>query len=311
VVFLLSYDSFVSIDNSSECSYSLGADRRRTFFRIELPLAIPGIVTGLYMALMTAFTDFGTPYIISLDLNTLPVLIYKEFMSEVGGNYSIASTGSVVMVLLSSGILLVQRLYLAKRSYASIKTQQPSARMPSAGKKVAIEILTLALIAMAFVPHITVLVTSFFKWEAGILSSIPTWENFVRLFNLSLNSIWVTLTTGTAATFLTFAVGIGIAYVIVKKRYPFFGQALNILVMIPYIIPGTVSRSASSHFQQAAPSSLAHGSSSSWPISSASCPTRSKAPSQPCTGFTRPSRKPPEASAPHPRRVSGMSLSRS
>jgi iron(III) transport system permease protein len=241
VVFLLSYDSFVSIDNSMrECSYSLGADRRRTFFRIELPLAIPGIVTGLYMALMTAFTDFGTPYIISLDLNTLPVLIYKEFMSEVGGNYSIASTGSVVMVLLSSVILLVQRLYLAKRSYASIKTQQPSARMPSAGKKVAIEILTLALIAMAFVPHITVLVTSFFKWEAGILSSIPTWENFVRLFNLSLNSIWVTLTTGTAATFLTFAVGIGIAYVIVKKRYPFFGQALNILVMIPYIIPGTV-----------------------------------------------------------------------
>jgi len=241
VVFLLSYDSFVSIDNSMrECSYSLGADRRRTLFRIELPLAIPGIVTGLYMAMMTAFTDFGTPYIISLDLNTLPVLIYKEFMSEVGGNYSIASTGSVVMVLLSSMILMAQRIYLAKRSYASIKTQQPSARMPSAGKKVAIEILTFVLIAMAFVPHVTVLVTSFFKWEAGILSSRLTWENFSRLFNLNLNSIWVTLSTGTAATFLTFSLGIGIAYVIVKKRYPFFGQALNLLVMIPYIIPGTV-----------------------------------------------------------------------
>ena len=241
VVFLLSYDSFVSIDNSMrECSYSLGANRRQTFFRIELPLAIPGIITGLYMALMTAFTDFGTPYIISLDLSTLPVLIYKEFMSEVGGNYSIASTGSVVMVLLSSIILLAQRFYLARRSYASIKTQQPSARMPSVKKKITIEILTLILIAIAFVPHITVLVTSFLKWEAGILSSTLTWGNFIRLFNLSFNSIWVTLTTGTAATFLTFAVGIGIAYVIVKKRYPFFGQALNILVMIPYIIPGTV-----------------------------------------------------------------------
>jgi len=241
VVFLLSYDSFVSVDNSMrECSYSLGADRRRTLFRVELPLAIPGIVTGLYMALMTAFTDFGTPYIISLDLNTLPVLIYKEFMSEVGGDYSIASTGSVVMVLISSAILMAQRLYLARRSYASIKTQQPSARLPSAGKKVGIEILALILIAMAFVPHITVLVTSFFKWEAGILSPTPTWDNFARLFNLNLNSIWVTLTTGTAATFLTFAAGIGVAYVIVKKRYPFFGQALNLLVMIPYIIPGTV-----------------------------------------------------------------------
>jgi len=241
VVFLLSYDSFVSIDNSMrECSYSLGADRRQTLFRIELPLAIPGIVTGLYMALMTAFTDFGTPYIISLDLNTLPVLIYKEFMSEVGGDYSIASTGSIVMVLLSSAILMGQRLYLAKRSYASIKTRQPSARMPSTRKKIGIEMLTLLLIAIAFVPHVTVFVTSFFRWEAGILSATPTLENFARLFRLNLNSIWVTLTTGTAATFLTFAVGVGIAYVIVKKRYPFFGQALNLLVMVPYIIPGTV-----------------------------------------------------------------------
>jgi ABC-type Fe3+ transport system permease subunit len=76
---------------------------------------------------------------------------------------------------------MAQRIYLAKRSYASIKTQQPSARMPSAGKKVAIEILTFVLIAMAFVPHVTVLVTSFFKWEAGILSSRLTWEYFAPL----------------------------------------------------------------------------------------------------------------------------------
>lgn len=241
VIFLLSYDSFVSIDNSMrECSYSLGADRRKTLFRVEIPLAMPGIVTGLYMAMMTAFTDFGTPYIISLDLNTLPVLIYKEFMSEVGGNTAIASTGSVIMVLLSSLLLMVQRLYLAKRSYASIKTQQPSARVPTTGKKVGIGIFTVMLLAMAFVPHLTVLVTSFFRWDAGVLTSVFTWDNFARLFRLDLDSIWVTLSTGTAATLLTFAVGIGIAYVIVKKRYRFFSSALNLLVMVPYIIPGTV-----------------------------------------------------------------------
>lgn len=241
VVFLLSYDSFVSIDNSMrESSYSLGAGRRTTLLRIEIPLAIPGIVTGLYMALMTAFTDFGTPYIISLDLNILPVLIYKEFMSEVGGNFSIASTGSMVMVLLSSALLMAQRFYLAKRSYASIKTRQPSARLPQAGKKAAIWIFTLVLLAMAFVPHITVLITSFFRWEAGILTARPTLDNFSRLFRLNLGSIWVTLTTGIVATFLTFAIGIGIAYVIVKKRYPIFSQTLNLLVMVPYIIPGTV-----------------------------------------------------------------------
>lgn len=241
VVFLLSYDSFVSLDNSfRESSMSLGAGKRRTLFKIEIPLAMPGIVNGLYMALMTAFTDFGTPYVISLDLNILPVMIYKEYMSEVGGNLSIASTGSVIMILLSSALLMGQRFYLAKRSYASIKAQAPSAMLPSRGKKVFIWIYAATILAIAFVPHITVLVTSFFKWEAGILTRMPTLANYVRLFKLNLSSIWVTLSTGIAATFLTFAIGIGIAYILVKKRYRFFASALNIIVMVPYIIPGTV-----------------------------------------------------------------------
>jgi iron(III) transport system permease protein len=241
VVFLLSYDSFTSLDNSfRESSMSLGASKRRTLLKIEIPLAMPGIVNGLYMALMTAFTDFGTPYVISLDLNILPVMIYKEYMSEVGGNLSIASTGSVVMILLSSALLMGQRFYLAKRSYASIKAQQPSAMLPSPGKRAAILAYAALTLAIAFVPHLTVLVTSFFKWEAGILTAVPTLGNYSRLFRLNLGSVWVTLSTGAAATLLTFAVGTGIAYVLVKKRYRFFASALNLVAMVPYIIPGTV-----------------------------------------------------------------------
>lgn len=241
VVFLLSYDSFVSLDNSfRESSMSLGAGKRRTLFKIEIPLAMPGIVNGLYMALMTAFTDFGTPYVISLDLNILPVMIYKEYMSEVGGNLSIASTGSVIMILISSALLMGQRFYLAKRSYSSIKAQAPSAMRPSPLRLAFIWIYALLVLAIAFVPHVTVLITSFFRWDAGILTKLPTLDNYARLFRLNLSSIWVTLSTGIAATLLTFAIGIGIAYVLVKKRYPIVASALNLIVMVPYIIPGTV-----------------------------------------------------------------------
>ena len=96
VIFLLTYDAFTSIDHSlRESSMSLGADKRTTLFKIEIPLAMPGIVTGLYLAMMAAFTDFGTPYVISIDLNVLPVLIYKEYMSEVGANVSIAPAPAV------------------------------------------------------------------------------------------------------------------------------------------------------------------------------------------------------------------------
>lgn len=241
IIFLLTYDAFTSLDHSlRECSMSLGGDRRTTFFRVELPLAMPGIITGLYMAAMTAFTDFGTPYVISLDLDVLPVLIYKEYMSEVGGNLSLASTGSMLMILFSSFILTAQRFYLARRSYASVKTKQPSARIPSSGRKVCIYTAATFILLLAFVPHITVFISAFFEWHVGILSSSFTLDNFVGLFRSNLSSVGVTLFTGLSATILSVVFGLGIAYVIVKKRYPVISGFLNLLVMVPYLIPGTV-----------------------------------------------------------------------
>ena len=124
LIFLMTYDSFTAIDNTLiESSMSLGADKRKTLFRVIIPLAMPGIITGVYLGLMTAFSDFGTPYVISLNLNVLPVLVYQEFMNEVGTNFPIASTGSVIMIAISSAILMAQRIYLATKSYASIASK--------------------------------------------------------------------------------------------------------------------------------------------------------------------------------------------
>lgn len=241
VIFLLTYDAFTSIDHSlRESSMSLGADKRTTLFKIEIPLALPGIITGLYLAMMAAFADFGTPYIISIDLQVLPVLIYKEYMSEVGANMSIASTGSILMILISSLILMGQRIYLASRSYASVKSRNPSVMFPSKGKKLFILGLTGIVLFFAFLPHLTVLITSFLKWKVGVVTSIPTFENFLNLYRTELRAIFVSLFLGTSATLLDFIFGIGIAYIIVRKRYPILSDFLNILVMVPYIIPGTV-----------------------------------------------------------------------
>ena len=241
VIFLLTYDAFTSIDHSlRESSMSLGADKRKTLFKIEIPLALPGIITGLYLAMMAAFADFGTPYIISLDLKVLPVLIYKEYMSEVGANMSIASTGSILMILISSLILMGQRIYLASRSYASVKSRKPSAMLPSKTKKSCILGFTGIVLFFAFLPHLVVFITSFLKWNVGIVTSTPTFENFLNLFHTELRAIFVSLFLGTSATVLDFIFGIGIAYIIVRKRYPILTDALNTLVMIPYIIPGTV-----------------------------------------------------------------------
>lgn len=241
IIFLMTYDSFTSVDHSlRECSMSLGGDRRNTFWKIELPLVMPGIINGVYMAMMTAFTDFGTPYVISLDLNVLPVLVYKEYINEIGGNLSIAGTGSMLMIFLSFVLLAAQRFYLARRSYASIKTHQPSARLATSRQKLFTYSFTALVLLLAFIPHITVLISSFLQWRVGILTSVPTFANYGRLMRTSLNSIWVTLFTGTIATLMNLIFGVGIAFVIVKRRHWKASSILNQLVMAPYLIPGTV-----------------------------------------------------------------------
>jgi len=241
LIFLMTYDSFTAIDNTLiESSMSLGADKRQTLFRVIIPLAMPGIITGVYLGLMTAFSDFGTPYVISLNLNVLPVLIYQQFMSEVGTNFPMASTGSVVMIAISSAILLAQRMYLASKSYASIAAKTIALINPSRRVKAGIVAYAVLLIFMAFVPHLTVIITSFLQWNAGIVQPVFTLGNYIRLFNLQISSIYVSLFLGITTTILNVIIGVAVAYIIVRKRFRVISNLINLLVMVPYIVPGTV-----------------------------------------------------------------------
>ncbi|MDK2865560.1 MAG: iron(III) transport system permease protein [Thermotogota bacterium] len=241
LVFLISYDAFTSIDPSlKEVSMSLGANRWRTFWKIEVPLAMPGILTGLYMAAMTAFVDFGTPYILSPDMKVLPVLVYNEFMNEVGSNPTIASVGSVVMILIASLSLMAQRIYLALKSFASISAYRAVLVKPWRTLKLIVGGFTALVLAIAFVPHITVLITSFLEWTAGVVTTRFTLQNYLRAFTRESYTVGITFFIGTIASVIAITIGVGIAYVIVRKRYVFITDALNILIMVPYIIPGTV-----------------------------------------------------------------------
>lgn len=46
------------------------------------------------------------------DVMTLPVLVYNEYMSEMGGNANMASTLSVIIVACSLSVLLIQKFFV-------------------------------------------------------------------------------------------------------------------------------------------------------------------------------------------------------
>lgn len=241
LIFLMSLDSFTGVDPTlRESALSLGATRRKAFWTVEVPSSLPGILTGLYMAAMAAFSDFGTPFIISLDLVILPKLVYTQFLNETGGNPSIASTGSIIMLVIATMFLALQRLVLAGRSFASVTARKQILEVPGRGLKWVIYLFAGTVLALAFTPHVVVTATSFLEWRAGTVTSTFTWANYTNLFTNEMNAVWVSLSAATVATALCLFFGLSIAYVIVRKNYRIIGPALNGIVMTPYIIPGTV-----------------------------------------------------------------------
>ncbi|MGD1900211.1 MAG: molybdate ABC transporter permease subunit [Phormidesmis sp.] len=105
--------AFEQIDSSLQrAARTLGASELTVFSRITLPLALPGLFSGLTLAFARALGEFGATLMLAGNIpgrtQTLPMAIY--FAVE-GGDFQEAAFWSAVVIGLSlSGILLVNRV---------------------------------------------------------------------------------------------------------------------------------------------------------------------------------------------------------
>jgi spermidine/putrescine transport system permease protein len=99
------YNSLTKIDRSLiEASYDLGANGRMTFFKVVLPLSVPGIVSGITMVFIPAITAFTVPALIgngnyNLYGNEIE-MAFKQAAGSVGSaDYSIGSTLAIILLI--------------------------------------------------------------------------------------------------------------------------------------------------------------------------------------------------------------------
>jgi iron(III) transport system permease protein len=84
-----------------EAAISLGAAPARAFFKITLPLMIPGVVAGALMSFITAINELGATLILYVGRTmTMPVRIY---MSVLDGEFGTAAALSTIL-LAATGI---------------------------------------------------------------------------------------------------------------------------------------------------------------------------------------------------------------
>jgi iron(III) transport system permease protein len=241
LVFLFAHDAFANMDPSlEEAAMSVGASRRRAYLQVSLPLATPALLTVGYLVLMAAFTDFGTPKIIGGDVEVLPVLVYNAFLGEVSTRPAMAATASLAMVAISTVVLMAQRYALTRRSYALAGAARARRRPLSRARTAAVLLWTGLVFLIVFTPHLVVAVLSFFTWTMDVPHAPATLANYEALGRRSLSPVLVSYLLAAVSTLAAVLVGVLAAYVVVRKGFLVLGPSLNALVMLPYLIPGTV-----------------------------------------------------------------------
>ena len=83
-----------------EAAQDLGCTPAQSFFKVELPNIMPGVVTGFIMAFTLSLDDFVISYFCSgSDFQTLPILIYSMTKKEVKPDIYALSTLMIIAIL--------------------------------------------------------------------------------------------------------------------------------------------------------------------------------------------------------------------
>lgn len=96
------YNQLSGIDkNLVEASRDLGANSFKTFFKILLPLSIPGVLSGFTIVFLTATTSLAVPQILGGgNIFLIANLIQNEFVN--GSNYGLGSAMAVIIAIVVS-----------------------------------------------------------------------------------------------------------------------------------------------------------------------------------------------------------------
>lgn len=242
LVYIYISGALKNMDNSlNEAAESLGYTSVERLFKIIIPLVMPTVLASALLVFMRVIADFGTPMLIGEGYKTMPVLIYNQYMSEVGGDDGFAAALCVIIIAVTIILFLIQRI-IAKRYSFSMTALKPMIQEKAKGiKNITAHLFVYFTVFLAILPQIVVIYTSFKKNRGG--------QVFVKGFSLDSykatllsknNSVILnTYKLGIIAIIIIIVLGVLISYLTVRKSN-ILTSILDTITMFPFIIPGSV-----------------------------------------------------------------------
>ncbi len=242
IVFLVMSSALARLDGSlEEASASLGRRPHQVFFEVTLPLMRPAMVTSAMLVFLGVMADFGLPSILGEGERypVLATLAYSLYLSEIGAEPGMAATTSVVLVLVAFAAVGLGQ-WVTQRVQVGHDGGRPLAVKPLHGSWprvwVAFAVLTVCL---ANLPLLVVMASSFMEVRGAMFLPVFTTENYVQAWQMMGHALTNSLQYAGMALLVATVLGALVGYV-VSRRKDGLTRALDLLVMVPFVVPGTV-----------------------------------------------------------------------
>ncbi|MBE2255281.1 MAG: iron ABC transporter permease [Ignavibacteria bacterium] len=242
--FLFSSASLKKLDsNITDASYSLGASKFKTLFKIIIPYLYPAIISSSVIVFMASMASFSAPFIFGDNSRFLTTEIYN---SKINGDMQFSSLLSIVLTFISLiGLYFFTKFRNLNENTSSSKG---TIRLLSESGKSKLNLINKFFISSVIIfislPLITLIYLSFIP-EGALLRNIfnesLTLQNYIKLFSEEgiykpfLNSFYMALITVIICLLLG-----TLSSLRISEGKNKFNKLIEIFISLPYGIPGTV-----------------------------------------------------------------------
>ena len=251
VTFLLIAGAFRAMDASlEEASIVSGGSFRQTTLRITLPVLAPALISAFIYQIVTVLESFDIPLVIGLraGISVLSTQVFLEVV-PVGGlpNYGVASTFSVLMLVLALGPLLYyQRIIGRAERYSTVTGKDYRKKRYALGrwKPVALAGVGFYVLVSLALPLLILFWTSLIPFyqvpsiDALDSVSLEAYRNLADS-EFFLDALRNTLIVGVSVAVATMLIGMMTAWIVVRMSTK-WSKALDVLAYIPHAMPGVI-----------------------------------------------------------------------
>jgi len=239
-VYLMVSGALSNVNRSlEEAAEGLGLTPWQRVWSISFPMVFPALTAGGLLAFIHAIADFGTPRLLGRGFNVLATEAFTLYSAEIGSNLSMATTISVVLIVVSMIFVGLQRYISRRNVYHSSMINKPI-KIQLRGWRNVLALVTVYGIGMlGAIPIIVAVVFSLRKTNGPVFQVGIGFQSYERLL-FNLRDIIVNSLTFSATTVALIVIVGSVVGVLVARRTSLNTSLLDGSFMIPYVMPGIV-----------------------------------------------------------------------